>query len=137
MQSGLRFSHVARAFICLCLAAGVLAAAALAGAPADVNPPVVTAPTSSNDAASAWAKAAACLSKKLGRRVTVGAPPNYGVQIAGPAHPYASEAERLAFRARLERAMAACGRYLRPIQGDVNSSEFEAKFRYAMLAAAR
>src|SRR5205823_9962760 len=71
-----------------------------------------------------------------GRHVSVGRAPNFGIQMSGPAHPYASEDERKAFMTRLRAAQSKCGRLLFPATGDVNSPAFEAKFRDAMLKAA-
>jgi hypothetical protein len=122
--------------ITLVAGAAWLCGTATSAPQADPNGPIVTAPKG-GDAGDVWQQFAICMSKHTGRRVTVGAPPGYGINIAGPSRPYASDAEEAAFRARMRAAGAACGRILRPIQPDFGSPAFEAKFRDAMLAMAR
>jgi hypothetical protein len=100
-------------------------------------PPIVTAPPPGNSANEVWGKFAICMSQHTGRRVSVGRPPGYGIQVSGPTRPYASEADRKAFMERMRAAGLACGRILAPIQRQYNTSEFEARFRDAMLAMAR
>jgi hypothetical protein len=127
-------SHAA--VVAAAVAAAWLCATAVGAPLADPNGPIVTAPKGGG-AGDLWQKFAICVSKHTGRRVTVGAPPGFGINIAGPSQPYASPADEAAARARMRAAGVACGRILAPIQPDFNSSAFEAKFRDAMLSMAR
>lgn len=124
------------------MAAAVLASAAFfsqaASSFAAGSPPIVTAPSSSGtDPAEAWENTAVCLSKELGRHVSVGRAPHYGVQISGPAHPYASEEAQKAFRAQSIAAMRKCGHYLASLQAHLFTPEAQARFEDLMLEAAR
>ncbi len=102
------------------------------------NPPIVTAPSSSStDPAVAWEKTAICLSKELGRHVSVGRAPHYGVQISGPAHPYPSPEAQKAFRVQMIAAMRKCRQWLAALQAPLFTPEAQARFKDLMLQGAR
>lgn len=101
------------------------------------NPPIVTAPTGV-DAHRAWQQFAACMSKNVGLRVTIMAPPLYGIRIAGPTSGQPpTPAQQAAFEARTHTANAICHHYLAAIQKNSNTSQDEARFRDRMLGFAR